>query len=113
MLKLIFLRKNEDSYWLKLQSGKKSLEILDSIFDLHDFFCDELGENKKSYDKILIDGERSFFKDYTLNKSSPKFTAYFIFTKKGIHVILRKVKGHKLVFNKILKHYDFIDSNKK
>ena len=107
MLKLISLRKNYDSYWLVLQPGDKSLQILSSIFDLHDIIHDHYKDCDISYKKLLINGEISFFKDYTLDKSSPKFAAYFILTSENIHVILRKIKGYEKVFSKILKYYDF------
>ena len=113
--KIRAIRNTEDSYWFKLKPSDKALEILNGIFDLHDFLLDKDHNTIKSYKEFIGGKEVSFFKDYTLDKKSPKFTSYFIMSQENIHIILRKVKDHKKIAQKIEKYFEFMitPANKK
>jgi hypothetical protein len=104
------IRNTEDSCWFKLRPTDKALQILNGIFDLGDYLLDENHNNIDSYKELIANGEISFFKDYTLDKKSPKFTCYFIMNKEHIHIILRKVRGHDKIAKKINKYFEFRDS---
>jgi len=105
--KIIGLKNLDDSLWFVLAPTNEALKNLNILFDLHDYLSDENHNPIKSYTKLTKYGEFYFMKDYTLYKRYPKFHAYFIFTKKNIHLILRKVKDYAKMKNKILKYFDF------
>jgi hypothetical protein len=99
--KIMGLNNTEDSKWYKLNPCNKTLEILDKIFDLYDYIYEENSKDLYDY-KFCIDNQERFFL-----RETEDFIAYFLLTKKQVHLILRKTLNWKKIDEEIKEKFEF------
>jgi len=108
-LKIISISNTKEMIWMGLESGDKALSYLNKIFGEEDVW--------DIYDKVYQNSgvtlKKGFYDKFTkkdnvrIIKESKNSAAYIILTKNSIELILKKIKKHKKIKDKIFNYFEF------
>jgi len=104
--KILGMTHTEEIIWYRFTPTDKTLEFLDSVFDIYD----NIFENDSS--KIYSYSFKMDFGDFNFFKETKEFSAYFIFSKSYAHLLLRKTKNWEKFSKLILEKFEFIQGAK-